>query len=168
MTLGWVLYSPIHKAAGSLVTGRSLQNGKMSMGNRRTERPPDPVLYGGRPSGGFVNRAVMQLRTEEGSRIFFWFTPRSSIDYDRQIWWNSSGTVRNSTWPWGIDWYRNKTKFVKCWRSRQKKRYSFWQHHGLHKVKIVVGLSLIQIGFKICISSKSRFQYKRIKGFSTS
>ena len=50
--------SPIHKAAGSLVTGRSLQNGKMSMGNRRTERPLDPVLYGGRPSGGFVNRAV--------------------------------------------------------------------------------------------------------------
>ena len=42
----------------ALVTGRSLQNGKMSMGNRRTERPPDPVLYGGRPSGGFVNRAV--------------------------------------------------------------------------------------------------------------
>ena len=31
---------------------------KMSMGNRHTERPPDPVLYGGRPSGGFVNRAV--------------------------------------------------------------------------------------------------------------
>ena len=29
--------SPIHKAAGSLVTVRSLQNGKMSMGNRRTE-----------------------------------------------------------------------------------------------------------------------------------
>ena len=50
--------SPIHKAASSLVTGRSLQNGKMSMGNRRTERPPDPVLYGGRPSGGFVNSAV--------------------------------------------------------------------------------------------------------------
>ena len=107
----------------------------------------------------------MQLRTAEGSCIFFWFTPRSSIDYDRQIWWNSSGTVRNFTWPWGIDWYRNKTKFVKCWRNRQKKRYSFWQHRGLHKVKIVIGLSLIQIGFKICISSKSRFQYKRIKGF---
>ena len=50
--------SPIHKAASSLVTGRSLQNGKMSMGNRRTEQPPDPILYGGRPSGGFVNRAV--------------------------------------------------------------------------------------------------------------
>ena len=48
-------YSPIHKAAGSLVTGRSLQNGKMSMGNCRTERPPDPILYGGRPSGSFVN-----------------------------------------------------------------------------------------------------------------
>ena len=50
--------SAIHKAASSLVTGCSLQNGKMSMGNRRTERPPDPVLYGGRPSGGFVNSAV--------------------------------------------------------------------------------------------------------------
>ena len=50
--------SLIHKAAGFLVTGRSLQNGKMSMGNRRTERPPDPVLYGGRPSGSFVNSAV--------------------------------------------------------------------------------------------------------------
>ena len=31
------------------------------MGNCRTERPPDPVLYGGRPSGGFVNRAVKDL-----------------------------------------------------------------------------------------------------------
>ena len=51
--------SPIHKAAGSLVTGHSLQNGKMSMGNRCTERPPDPVLYGGRPSGSFVNSAVI-------------------------------------------------------------------------------------------------------------
>ena len=51
-------YSPIHKAAGSLVTGHSLQNRKMSMGNRRTERPPDPVLYGSRLSGGFVNSAV--------------------------------------------------------------------------------------------------------------
>ena len=56
-----MIYSPIHKAAGSLVTGHSLQNGKMSMGNCRTERPPDPVLYGGRPSGGFVNRAVNVL-----------------------------------------------------------------------------------------------------------
>ena len=53
--------SPIHKAAGSLVTGRSLQNGKMSMGNHHTERPPDPVLYGGRPSGGFVNSAVRRF-----------------------------------------------------------------------------------------------------------
>ena len=51
-------YSAIHKAAGSLVTGRSLQNGKMSMGNRRTERPPGHALYGDRPSGGFVNSAV--------------------------------------------------------------------------------------------------------------
>ena len=40
--------SLIHKAAGSLVTGRSLQNRKMSMGNRRTERPPDPMA--GRPA----------------------------------------------------------------------------------------------------------------------
>ena len=30
------------------------------MGNHHTERPPDPVLYGGRPSGGFVNSAVRQ------------------------------------------------------------------------------------------------------------
>ena len=50
--------STIHKAAGSLVTGHSLQNGKVSMGNCHTERPPDPILYGGRPSGGFVNSAV--------------------------------------------------------------------------------------------------------------
>ena len=50
--------SAIHKANGSLVTGRSLQNGKMSMGNRHTERSPEVVLYGGRQSGGFVNRAV--------------------------------------------------------------------------------------------------------------
>ena len=27
-------------------------------GNHRTERPPDPILYGCRPSGGFVNSAV--------------------------------------------------------------------------------------------------------------
>ena len=55
-------YSPIHKAAGSLVTGRSLQNRKMSMGNRRTERSPEVVLYGGRQSGGFVSSAVIWLR----------------------------------------------------------------------------------------------------------
>ena len=53
-----VVYSPIHKAASSLVTGRSLQYGKMSMGNRRTEQPPDPILYSGRLSGGFVNSTV--------------------------------------------------------------------------------------------------------------
>ena len=47
-----------------LVTGRSLQNGKMSMGNRHTERPPDPVLYGGRRSGSFVNRAVRPVYTK--------------------------------------------------------------------------------------------------------
>ena len=59
--------SLIHKAAGSLVTGRSLQNGKKSMGNCRTERPPDPVLYGGRPSGGFVNWAVRGRHGSLGS-----------------------------------------------------------------------------------------------------
>ena len=52
------VYSAIHKATSFLVTGHSLQNGKMSMGNRHTERPPDPVLYGSRPSGEFVNGAV--------------------------------------------------------------------------------------------------------------
>ena len=50
--------STIHKAAGSLVTSRSLQNRKVSMGNHRTECPPDLVLYGGRQSGGFVNSAL--------------------------------------------------------------------------------------------------------------
>ena len=48
-------YSAIHKATGSLVTGRSLQNGKMSMGNCHTERSPEAVLYGSMQSGGFVN-----------------------------------------------------------------------------------------------------------------
>ena len=51
-------YSAIHKAAGSLVTGCSLQNGKMSMGNRCTEQSPEVILYGGRQSGGFVNSTV--------------------------------------------------------------------------------------------------------------
>ena len=56
-----MLYSAIHKATTSLVTGRSLHNGKMSMGNRRTERSPKAVLYGARQSGGFVNSAVNSL-----------------------------------------------------------------------------------------------------------
>ena len=50
--------SAIHKAVSSLVSGRSLQNRKMSMGSHRTERPPEAVLYGGRQSGSFVNSAV--------------------------------------------------------------------------------------------------------------
>ena len=50
--------SAIHKAAGSLVTGRSLQNGKNVWWTWMGERSPETVLYGGRQSGGFVNRAV--------------------------------------------------------------------------------------------------------------
>ena len=61
--------SLIHKAASSLVTGRSLQNGKMSMENRCTERPPDPVLYGSRLSGGFVNSAVTCYFTKFMTRM---------------------------------------------------------------------------------------------------
>ena len=57
-----VTNSTIHKAAGSLVTGRSLQNGKMSMGNHHTERCPEVILYGGGPSSGFVNSAVRSRR----------------------------------------------------------------------------------------------------------
>ena len=38
----------------------------MSTGNPCTERPPDPVLYGSRPSGGFVNSAV----NPRGSDVF--------------------------------------------------------------------------------------------------
>ena len=52
------MYSAIHKAAGFLVTGRSLQNGKMSMGNRHTEWSPKVVLYGSRQSNSFMNSAV--------------------------------------------------------------------------------------------------------------
>ena len=48
--------SAIHKAAGSLVIGRSLQNGKMSKGSHCTVS--EAILYGGRQSGGFVNSAV--------------------------------------------------------------------------------------------------------------
>ena len=58
LSIIYVHNSAIHKAAGSLVTSHSLQNGKMSMRNRHTERCPEVVLYGGRPSGGFVNSAV--------------------------------------------------------------------------------------------------------------
>ena len=54
-------YSAIHKAAGSLVTSRSLQNGKMSMGNCHTEQSPEVILYGGRQSDSFVNSAVTLL-----------------------------------------------------------------------------------------------------------
>ena len=51
-------YSAIHNAAGSLVTGHSLQNRKMSMGNHHTEWSPEVVLYGSRLYGSFVNSAV--------------------------------------------------------------------------------------------------------------
>ena len=44
------IYSPIHKAAGSLVTGCSLQNGKMSMGNRRTDLQPPFCTAAGSPA----------------------------------------------------------------------------------------------------------------------
>ena len=52
------LYRAIHKAASSLVTGHSLLNGKMSMGNCHTEWSPEAVLYGSRQSGSFVNSTV--------------------------------------------------------------------------------------------------------------
>ena len=54
-----LLYSAIHKAAGLTVPGRSTGLPgiipKISKESRHTECPPDPVLYGGRPSSGFVN-----------------------------------------------------------------------------------------------------------------
>ena len=77
-----MVYSPIHKAAGSLVTGRSLKNGKMSMGNRHTERPPDPVLYGGRPSGGFVNSAVIHTDQDPDWDQFIGLFPLPDSDSD--------------------------------------------------------------------------------------
>ena len=38
----------------------------MSMGNCRTERPPDLILYGGRPSGSFVNSTVNKSHLDSG------------------------------------------------------------------------------------------------------
>ena len=93
-------YSPIHKTAGSLVTGRSLQNGKMSMGNRHTERPPDPVLYSSRLSGGFVNRAVSYWPFPE--KLPVGTTPRGHSPIDGFTvgtveWWNSTRQIME--WP---------------------------------------------------------------------
>ena len=83
--IGISINSPIHKAAGSLVTGRSLQNGKMSMGNRHTERPPDPVLYGGRPSGGFVNRAVSHHKKLQQSMFLLLSDRRSRKCFSQEM-----------------------------------------------------------------------------------
>ena len=64
--------SVIHKAAGSLVTGCSLQNRKMSVGNSCTEWFPKAVLYGGRQSSSFVNSAVT---TGHSQKAAGWNTP---------------------------------------------------------------------------------------------
>ena len=60
-----VFNSPIHKAAGRAVPGFAWYNScgteKCPLavnGSRQQERPPEVVLYGGRPYGGFVNSAV--------------------------------------------------------------------------------------------------------------
>ena len=61
--------SAIHKAAGRAVPGFAWYNScgteKCPLavnGSRWQERPPEVVLYGGRPYGGFVNSAVNRLR----------------------------------------------------------------------------------------------------------
>ena len=57
--------SAIHKATGRAVPGFASYNycgtEKCPLavnGSHRQERPPEVVLYGGRPYGGFVNSAV--------------------------------------------------------------------------------------------------------------
>ena len=54
-------YSTIHQAAGSLVTGCSLYRRKNVHTPSMGEQPHEAVLYGGRQSGGLVNRAVIRL-----------------------------------------------------------------------------------------------------------
>ena len=55
-------YSAIHKAAGFMVHGHSTGLPgiipKNIKGNYHADCPPDPVLYGGRPYGSFVNSTV--------------------------------------------------------------------------------------------------------------
>ena len=67
-TVYYDVYSAIHKAAGLTVPGCSMilpgtipEIPISREWSQRLERPPDQVLYGGRPYGGFVNSAVCQL-----------------------------------------------------------------------------------------------------------
>ena len=60
-----VTSSAIHKAAGLTVPGRSMilpgtipETPISREWSQQLEHPPDHVLYGGRPYGGFVNSAV--------------------------------------------------------------------------------------------------------------
>ena len=87
------VYSAVHKAASSLVTGHSPQNRKMSMGNCCTEWSPEVILYGSRQSGGFVNSAVNApygYHTDVTTYIY----PCTRLD--------------PKSWPWGYVPHRKK------------------------------------------------------------
>ena len=106
--------SAIHKAASFIVPGRSMistgtipcgtQKCPLAVnGSRRQEWPPEVVLYGGRPYGGFVNRAVRTCRITQS-----WCLPKQ--------WWfleNSNVRVLNN-------WFQEQKKFAPfCLDSRK-------------------------------------------------
>ena len=86
-----VLYSAIYKAAGRAVPGFAWYNScgteKCPLavnGSRRQERPPEVVLYGGRPYGGFVNSAVTHSMTTQCiSKIFYLFKHCTNETHER-------------------------------------------------------------------------------------
>ena len=73
--------SAIHKAAGRAIPGFAWYNScgteKCPLavnGSRQQERPPEVVLYGGRPYGGFVNSAVRPSGLGDGGCHYSWIS----------------------------------------------------------------------------------------------
>ena len=86
----WIgLYSAIHKAASSLVTGRSLQNGKMSMGSCHAECSPEAVLYSGRQSSSFVNSTVSYWPFPAEWKNVYGELPYRTSCRPHSVWWQA-------------------------------------------------------------------------------
>ena len=90
----------------------------MSMGNCCTERPPDPILYSSRPSGGFVNSTVIgkKLRNYHLDKKY-WSLCR--VQFESLLFtefikeWNIGHTT-SSTWsPWRNGQVESAVKIVK-------------------------------------------------------
>ena len=86
--------SAIHKAAGRAVPGFAWYNScgteKCPLavnGSRRQERPPEVVLYGGRPYGGFVNSAVNCQSKCAMCDATRWFIKKTSIFWEDPLFW---------------------------------------------------------------------------------